>query len=285
MSLVNIPLTAGSRPYGPSIATTQSPRSPSHNIPQHLYWNNYHSPYLGHPAFPSFAHVEAVPFPPAIHYPQHAQGTHPPRTHIPYMPSTSHRRVPVIPPLSAPSYNYPPPPPVPYNSIQQFPSFSTPVSPYIHPQRSSEWAPKPSQRPLTTPQRSDSSISDCQFPSTPASSVSTIHTQASENLTPPPPSAAANGNMEVVNQNHNQQKRPSFFSSAPVSSRKEQPLEIPARPSSAPAVFPATATGTVIVTAPHDARSRPTVPVTQCLEATELEGQPAPRTTGRRHKQ
>ena len=280
MSLVNLQLTASSRPSGSPIATNQSPRSPSHNIPQYPYWPNYHSPYLGHPAFPSFAHVEAVRYPPAIHYPPPAQGTRPPLTNMPYMPSTSPLGVPFLPPLGVPSYQYPPPPD-PYNRTQQFPPISTPVSPYIYPQRASDWGPIPFQRPPTTPQRSDSSASDSQVPSTPISSVSTIYTQASETYTPPP-SAAANANANMVEVVGQQKRR--LFSSAPVSSRSrsEQLLETPARPCSAPAVFP--------VTDPHDARSRPAVPVTQYLEATEFGGQLAPdlpnsRTTGRRHKQ
>ena len=276
VSLLNLQPTAGSRPSGPSIATTQSPRSPSHNIPQRPYLNNYRSPYLGHPAFPSFAHVEAMRFPPAIHYPP--QGARPPRTHMPYMPSTSPVGVPILPPLGAPSYLYPPP--------QQFPPFSTPVSPYIHPQRPSDWAPIPCQRPPTTTQRSDSSLSDSQVSSTPISSVSPIHTQPPESLEAATLLPAA-GNMLVVDQ-HQQQRR--LFSSAPVPSREEQerPVEIPTRPSSAPAVFPVFPAAT----APHDARSRPTVPVTQYLDATESGGQLGPdlpnsnsRTTGRRHKQ
>ena len=218
-------------------------------------------------------------FPPAIHYLPQAQGTRPPRTHMPYLPSTSSVGVPILPPLGIPSYHYPPPP-VLYNGTQQFPPFSTPVSPYIHPQRASEWGPIAFQRPPTTPQRSDSSVSDYQVPSTPISSVSPVHTQPSEGLTPPPPlplPLPAAANMLVVDQ----QQRP-LFSSAPVTSSEERPVDTPARPCSAPAVFPDTA--------PHDAGSRPTVPVTQDLEAIEFEGQVAPdlpnsRITGRRHKQ
>jgi hypothetical protein len=276
VSLLNLQPTPGQRPSRPSIATSHSPRSPSHNIPQHPY------PYLGHPAFPSFAHVEAMRF---LQYAPQAQGTRPPRTnaHTPYLPSISTLGVPIpiLSPLGAPGYHYPPPP-VLYNSTPPFPpfSFSTPVSPYIHPQRASDWASIPFQRPPTTSQRSDSSVSGSQVSSTPISSVSPVHTQPPESLTPPPPpplTAAANGNMAVVDQ----QQRRLFSSAAPAPIRL---LDIPARPCSAPAVFPDTNT------APHDARSRPLVPVTQYLEPTELRGQLAPdlpnsRTSGRRHKQ
>ena len=298
MSLLTLAPTPGPRPFGPSIATTHSPRSPSDNIPQHAYLNNYRSPYLGHPAFPSFAHVEAMRFPSANHYPPQAQGTRPPRsthTRMPYLPSTSTPAlgVPILSPIGAPIYHYPPPPPALYNTPQRFPpfSFSTPVSPYIHPQRTSDWAPILFHHPSTTPQRSDSSVSGSQVSSTPISSISPVHTQPPESLTPPPPPAAANrngnGNMEVVDQ----QQRRLFSSAAPIPSREGR-LDIPARPCSAPAVFPYTDTDTDTGPAPHahDARSRPTVPVTQYLQATELPGQLAPelphsRTTGRRHKQ
>jgi hypothetical protein len=91
-------------------------------------------------------------FPPAIHYPPQPQGTRPPRPHMPYIPSTSPVGAPILPPLGPPSYHYPPPP-VPYNRSQQFPPFSTPVSPYIHPQPASDWAPIPFQRPLPRPNK------------------------------------------------------------------------------------------------------------------------------------
>jgi len=268
--------TADSGPSGPAIATTQSPRASSYNIPQHPYSNNYCSPYFRHPGFPSLAHVEAMRFPQVIHYPP--QGAHPPRTHMRYMPSTSPVGLPILPPLGPPNYHYPPPL-VPYNRTQQFPPLSTPGSPFISPQRGPDWTLIASQRPPTRSQRRNS-------PGSAISSVSPIHTQPSESteslMVPPAPPPTAN--VPVVDP----QRR--LFSSAPAPSREDRSLDsldIPARPSSAPAVFPATAT------TPHDARSRPTVPVTQYLGASVLGGQlgqlgpdlPNARTAGRRHKQ
>jgi hypothetical protein len=280
------------------MATTESLRASPHSIPQQTYFN-YRSPYFGHPAFPSFAHVEAIRFPPAIHFPP--QGTHPPGTgtYIPFVTSTSPIRVPFLPPLGAPSYPYPLPP-VPYNRAQQFPPFSTPVSPHIHPRRTSGWPPIPFQHPPTRSptQRGDSSTSTSQVSSTPISSASPVHTQPSgstESLAAPPaPPAPAATSKPVVDQQRQ------MFSSAPVLSRENRLLDVPTRPSSAPAVFPATAAAAA-ATAPHDAGSRPTiptvptvpaptVPVTQCSEASELGRHlppdlPNSRTTGRRHKQ
>ena len=303
MSLLNLPLSAGSRSSrcsGPSIATTPSPRAPSHTISQHPYFSPHRLPYIGHPAFPSFAHVDAMQFPPATHYPP--QRAHPPRTRMPYVPSTSLVGVPNLPPLGPPSYHhyhYHYPPPLPYHrtQTQQLPPFSTPVSPYVQPQRAPDWAPMPFQRPPTTSQRSDSSVSASQVSSTLISSISPVHTQPSESnesLGGPPAAAAtaAAGNAPALDEDEERQG----FSSAPIPSRSREgrSLDLPTRPSSAPAVFPGTA--------PHDTRSRPIVPVTQPVESSELGGQigqigqlgqlgqPGPdlsngRTVGRRHKQ
>ena len=219
-------------------------------------------------------------FPQTIQYPP--QGAHPPRTHMPYIPSTSLIGVPIPPPFGAPSYHYPPPL-VPYNRTQQFPSFSTPVSPFIPPQRAPDWAPIPFQQPPTATQGRDIPGSTFQVSSTPISSVSPIRTQSSESTeslaAPPPAPLAAKANVQVVDGERR------MFSSAPVPSPEERSRspDVPARPSSAPAVFPATVPH-------HDARSRPIVPVTQCLDANVLGGQPGPdlpnsRTAGRRHKQ
>ena len=275
VSLLNLPLTACSRSSGPSIATTHPPRASSHTIPQYPYYTEYRSPYFGHPAFLSLTHVEPMRFPQATQYPP--QVPHPPRTHMPYyMPLISPVGVPILPPLGPPSYHYPPPL-VPYNSSQQLPPFSTPVSPFIPPQRAPDWAPIPFHQPPTTTPRREFPFSTVHVSSTPISSVSPIHTQPSESTEslagpPPVPSAAA--------ANADGERR--LFSSAPVPSPEERSVDVPVRPSSAPAVFPAAA--------PHDARSRPTVPVTQCLDANAFGGQPGPdlpnsRTAGRRHKQ
>lgn len=269
VSLLNVQPTAGSRSSRPSIATTHSPHAFSHNIPQHAYSNNRHSPYFSHPSFLSLAHVEAMRFPQATHYPP--QGAHPPRTYMPYIPLPSRVGVSIPPP----GYPYPPPL-VPYNGTQQFPPFSTPVSPFIPSQCPPEWVP------VLFQQRRDFPVSAFQTSLTPISSISPVHTQpseSSESLAAPPPAPSAAADVPVVDGERR------MFSSAPVPSPKERSLDVPVRPSSAPAVFPAPAPATA--TAPHDACSRPAVPVTQCLDANALGGPDLPnsRTAGRRHKQ